>query len=252
MIWQFGELGYDYSRCYLATNGEGGDCNTKLDPKPIRWDYQNDTRRKAVFDTYRKLNGLRSHPWYREAFMSGGIEYSLPGAFKWIKVTSGDTSHMVVVGNFDVTATSGVVTFPSAGTWFDYFSNTTFTATGTAQTINLAPGEYRVYVNRNVNNVTLTPIITVPTSGNILEAKVFPNPARGVFTVEMYIPESGTTRIELLNTVGQSAGALNEAFRTKGKHTVTLNKTVLSAGAGHYYLKITNKGNTKIVQLTLQ
>jgi len=40
MIWEFGELGYDYSRCYLSTNGEGGDCNRKLDPKPIRWDYQ--------------------------------------------------------------------------------------------------------------------------------------------------------------------------------------------------------------------
>src|SRR5438045_2666399 len=39
MIWDFGELGYDYSRCYLSSNGEGGDCDTKLDPKPIRWDY---------------------------------------------------------------------------------------------------------------------------------------------------------------------------------------------------------------------
>ncbi|HYC29249.1 MAG TPA: alpha-amylase family glycosyl hydrolase, partial [Chitinophagaceae bacterium] len=36
MIWEFGEVGYDYSRCYLSTNGEGGDCNKKLDPKPIR------------------------------------------------------------------------------------------------------------------------------------------------------------------------------------------------------------------------
>ncbi|MGN6401093.1 MAG: alpha-amylase family glycosyl hydrolase, partial [Flavisolibacter sp.] len=41
MIWQFGELGYDYSRCYLSSNGEGGDCDHKLDAKPIRWDYLN-------------------------------------------------------------------------------------------------------------------------------------------------------------------------------------------------------------------
>lgn len=252
MIWQFGELGYDYSRCYGATNGEGGDCNTKLDPKPIRWDYQNDPRRKAVFDTYRKLNGLRSHAWYKEAFMSGGIEYSLPSAFKWIKVNSGDTSQMVVVGNFDVTATSGVVTFPSAGTWYDYLSNTTFTSTGTAQNINLAPGEYHVYVNRNVNNTTLTPIINVPTSGNILEAKVFPNPAKAQVSVEMYVPESGVTRIELLNAMGQSLGTVNEGFRVKGKQTVSINRTTKSAAAGHYYLKISVKGQSKIVQLSLQ
>lgn len=252
MIWQFGELGYDYSRCYGATNGEGGDCNTKLDPKPIRWDYQNDTRRKAVFDTYRKLNGLRSHPWYKEAFMSGGIEFSLPSAFKWIKVTSGDSSQMLVVGNFDVNATSGVVTFPSSGTWYDYLGNTMFTATGSAQSINLAPGEYHVYVNRNVNNVTLTPVITVPTSGTVLEAKVFPNPAKSQVSVEMYIPESGATRIELLNAMGQSLGILSEGFRAKGNHTVSINRGAAKVASGHYYLKISVKNNTKIVQLSLQ
>ncbi|MES2882009.1 MAG: alpha-amylase family glycosyl hydrolase, partial [Bacteroidota bacterium] len=48
MIWQFGELGYDYSRCYLSTNGEGGDCDKKLDPKPIRWDYLQVPERKQL------------------------------------------------------------------------------------------------------------------------------------------------------------------------------------------------------------
>ena len=32
MIYEFGELGYDYSRCYLATNGEGG---TEISLKPL-------------------------------------------------------------------------------------------------------------------------------------------------------------------------------------------------------------------------
>src|SRR5688500_18117422 len=45
MIWQFGELGYDVSRCLGATNGEDGNCNTKTDPKPIPWNYQNEPRR---------------------------------------------------------------------------------------------------------------------------------------------------------------------------------------------------------------
>ena len=37
MLWQFGELGYDFSinRC---TNGSINE-NCRLDPKPIRWDY---------------------------------------------------------------------------------------------------------------------------------------------------------------------------------------------------------------------
>ena len=37
MIWQFGELGYDYS-INTCTNGTVNN-NCRLDEKPIRWDY---------------------------------------------------------------------------------------------------------------------------------------------------------------------------------------------------------------------
>ena len=61
MLWEFGELGYDYSRCYLSSNGEGGDCNTKLDPKPIKWDYYQVPDRKALYDVYTKLFALKKN-----------------------------------------------------------------------------------------------------------------------------------------------------------------------------------------------
>ncbi len=57
MIWQFGELGYDFSinRC---TNGTiSNDC--RLSNKPIRWDYYDDPERKAVYDVWAKLIKLR-------------------------------------------------------------------------------------------------------------------------------------------------------------------------------------------------
>jgi hypothetical protein len=71
MVWEFGELGYDYSRCYQSTNGEGGDCNKKLDPKPIRWDYQNDAGRKRQFEIYAALMKLRKS--YPNTFTVGTI-----------------------------------------------------------------------------------------------------------------------------------------------------------------------------------
>jgi hypothetical protein len=55
---------------------------------------------------------------------------------------------LVVIGNFDVTAQDISVSFPTAGTWYDYLGGATFTATGGAQTINLQPGEYRVYTSQ--------------------------------------------------------------------------------------------------------
>src|SRR4051812_1668865 len=146
MIWEFGELGYDYSRCYQSTNGEGGDCNRKLDPKPIRWDYQADAGRKREYEIYAALLKLRKS--YPNTFISGSINSSLAGGFKSIQLTHADLS-VTVVGNFDVTAVNGSVTFQNSGTWYNYLTGEPFTATGGVQNFSLAPGEYKFFVNKN-------------------------------------------------------------------------------------------------------
>ena len=250
MLWQFGEVGYDYSINYCPNGTVNNNC--RVDPKPIRWDYRQQQRRKNLYDVYSKLINLRFHNFYKNAFLSGNIDRSLGGGFKWIKVSSGDTSHLMVIGNFDVISTTGTVTFPTAGTWYDYLNNSTFTATGSAQTITLQPGQYHVYLNRNVNNTATTPIFTVPQSISIIDAKVFPNPIKAGFTVKMDLPQSGATKIELLNSVGQYITTLHQSFKTKGSHTVTLDRETLNIPAGKYYFKITNKTTTKVLVATLQ
>jgi hypothetical protein len=249
MIWQFGELGYDYSINTCENGTVSNDC--RLSPKPIRWDYKNDPRRARLFDVYSSLIKLRFHTWYKDAFMSDRVEYSVGGAFKWIKVTT-DTSNLLVVGNFDVGANSGTVTFPSAGTWFDYLENTTFTATGSGQSISLLPGEYHVYVNRNVNNISTTPIRDVINNGPALEASVFPNPIRSGFSLEVNLPQSGPTQVELINVVGQQVATLHNGFKPKGKQVLTFNRAALGLSSGNYYLKITHRESQKIIQVTLQ
>ncbi|MBA2761970.1 MAG: T9SS type A sorting domain-containing protein, partial [Segetibacter sp.] len=221
--------------------------NCRLSPKPIKWDYYQNPNRKHVYDVFSNLIKLRFHPFYKNAFISGSIDRSLASGFKWLKLSSGDTSHLFVVGNFDVNASSGNVTFPSAGTWYDYLTNTTITTTGTTQSFNLQPGEYHVYLNRDVNNNAPTPVITIPASGNVLEAKIFPNPVQSGFTVELYLPQSGKTSFELLNVAGQQAGVLKQGFMIKGKQQVTFNKTHLPRG--QYYLKIITTKETKILKL---
>lgn len=49
MIWQFGELGFDYS---IEYNGRVGN-------KPIRWDYIEDSERRALYDVYSNLIKLK-------------------------------------------------------------------------------------------------------------------------------------------------------------------------------------------------
>jgi 1,4-alpha-glucan branching enzyme len=248
MVWQFGELGYDYSINHCTNGTVNNDC--RLDNKPIRWDYKADARRAKLFEVYSNLIRLRFHPWYRDAFMSNRVEYSLTNGFKWIKVTT-DTSNLVVVGNFDVGSTTGTVTFPGAGTWFDYLENTTFTASGGSQSITLLPGEYHVYVNRNVNNISTTPIREVINSGSALEAAIFPNPVRTGFSVALNLPQSGAVRIELVNTVGQQVATLHEGFKARGKQVLTFNREAFGLAAGNYYLKVTHRNQQKIIQVTI-
>jgi hypothetical protein len=252
MIWQFGELGYDYSRCYLATNGEGGDCNTKTDPKPIRWNYKEEERRQRVFNTYSQLNRLRFHPNYKGVFEGAStIEQSLNGAFKWIKLTTtNDTSDLVVIGNFDVTAQTGTITFPTAGTWYDYFGNFIHNATGAAQSFTLQPGEFHVYVNRNVNNITPTPVSNLPWNGTTLAAKLYPNPVRGNYTVEVAMPQSGNVTVSLYNSMGQFVSTVYKGFLPKGERQVPLHRPTAPAGA--YFLKLETKNESKTVPFTLQ
>jgi glycosidase len=252
MIWQFGELGYDISRCYQATNGEDGNCNTKTDPKPIRWDYKADERRQRVFDTYRQLISLRFHPAYTGVFQgSATIERSLNGAFKWIKLTTAnDTSDLVVIGNFDVVPQTASVTFPTAGTWYNYLGNFIHTSTGAAQSFTLQPGEFHVYVNRNINNITTTPVTPVPWNGTALAAKLFPNPVRSNYTVEVAMPQSGHVSLSLYSSTGQFINTVYKGFLQKGERQVPLQKPALPMGT--YFLKLEARGEVKTIPFTLQ
>lgn len=250
MMWQFGELGYDYSINACPNGTISNDC--RLANKPIRWDYLNDSRRKAVYNNYSKLINLRFHPWYKGVFVSGTLEKSLGGAFKWIKLRSAaDSSDVVVVGNFDVDQQHAAIDFPVAGTWYDYLNNTTLSVSGSsAETITLQPGEFRVLVNRNVNNIAVTPVPTVPPAAERLSFTVFPNPSRGVFTLECRLPQSSAVTVRLFSTTGQDMGELYNGFVQQGTRQLPLTKAGMPAGA--YFLRIQTKTEIKTLPVHFQ
>lgn len=163
MIWQFGELGYDYSINQCEDSTINNAC--RVSPKPIRWNYQADPNRIALFNVYSKLFKLRNVPNFLPTFVTNDVTYNLGSGFKWLKVNS-DSLEIMVIGNFDVTPATGTVTFQNGGTWYNYLSGGTRTATGAEETITLQPGEYYVYLNREVNNfITALPLKLISFSG---------------------------------------------------------------------------------------
>ena len=128
MIWQFGEIGYDYSIEYNGRTGE----------QPVLTDsYMADPVRKAFYDTYAALLDFRrDNPRFFDADAS--FEWTPSAKVKTITCSAdGRTFH--VVGNFDtVTQTVSV----PEGSWKDYM-----TGNPVSESIRLKQGEFRLLVN---------------------------------------------------------------------------------------------------------
>jgi 1,4-alpha-glucan branching enzyme len=248
MIWQFGELGYDYS-INTCSNGTTIDNSCRLARKPIRWDYLQQPRRKRLYDVFSSLIRLRSHPLYKEVFQSGTVSQNLSVLTKWMRVTSADTSQLFVVGNFDVVPQVATVTIP-AGTWFDYLENTSFSATGSPQNISLKPGEFHVLLNRNVNNIIVTAVGAVDPGSNSFEAAVFPNPATSAYILEINLPRAGNASVELYDALGQRLAEVYKGFLQKGISRLPARRAGVPAGS--YFIKITTKETTRTIQVNFQ
>ncbi|MBL7710175.1 MAG: T9SS type A sorting domain-containing protein, partial [Chitinophagaceae bacterium] len=253
MIWQFGEMGYDYS-INTCVNGTVNN-NCRLDNKPVRWDYLQVIQRQRLYDINKSLLALRENAWYKDVFIANNINLtrSMGGAIKWMIIRSAtDSSDLCIVGNFDVTSQSANVTFPIAGTWYDYLQGGTFSATGTAQNITLQPGEFHVYLNRNLTNAVVTPVTGINNPGNGLLAVVYPNPATDNSILEITIPATGKVQVDLWNSTGQQIKPVFSGNLAKGKHQIILNDKINNLPPGIYLLKVNTAGQSKPVKLMIQ
>ena len=146
MIWQFGELGYGFS---IDENGRTG-------RKPIRWDYVEVPARKALYDTYFRLNKLREQ--YGDTFDNPAYWDIQIAQINWggrrICLDAPDLK-MVIVGNFhpsgDVRADP---IFPTTGTWYDLMTEETIEVTNTYSPVTLAPGKFKVFTNKKIDFTT--------------------------------------------------------------------------------------------------
>jgi 1,4-alpha-glucan branching enzyme len=134
MIWQFGELGYDFSIDY---NGRVGN-------KPIKWEYYDE--RKRLYQVFSSLIKLKTT---EAAFNTSDYAIDLSGAVKRIELNHSDMN-VRIVGNFDVAERAAVPNFSHTGLWYEYFSGTTFNVTKLDEQISLKAGEYRIFTSKRL------------------------------------------------------------------------------------------------------
>jgi len=142
MIWQFGELGYDYS-INTCSDGTTIDEECRVAEKPVCWDYFDNQNRKELYNIYSKLIQLKTN---KKVFESTDINYSLAGGQKYI-VWKNDDMNAFLVGNFDVSKANVTLTIPKSGRWYNAFTGEGVDITSTNYTVSLEPGEYRLYTD---------------------------------------------------------------------------------------------------------
>ena len=152
MIWQFGELGYDYSIMYKYDGTMGTEKNT--DAKPVKWDYLTDQYRKGLYDTYSTLLKLRNdNPdlFSDNAFKDWKVSVSDWDKGRYLRLES-TTKKLVVVGNFKNEQINTGVYFGNTGDWYELNGETLNVTNSSEQPVVIPANSFKLYTNFPVNN----------------------------------------------------------------------------------------------------
>ncbi|MCY1720782.1 alpha-amylase family glycosyl hydrolase [Prolixibacteraceae bacterium Z1-6] len=236
MIWQFGELGYDYS---INTCEDGttinNDCRTAL--KPIRWDYMENTDRTDLFQVMAKLNELKQS--YDE-FSPDNTEYSLASETKWYKLSK-NNKHIIGLGNFGVQQNNINITFPETGKYYEFFTKDSIEITSAEQSFMFAAGEYRMYSTQQFDDPdVVTDIEAIPSQQN--KVLIYPNPAHSFVTFRANDP---ILKIEMYSLSGR---LLKQEMPAKTVVSLSIN----DLNSGVYLAKVYQKNSTVSKKLVVK
>lgn len=144
MMWQFQEMGYDYS---IEENGKTG-------KKPIPWtEYYSNTERQEAYQKCAKIINLRTK--YPTVFSEGTTTVEASTAY-WIngrKITVVNPDlNIIAIGNFDASATiTATPGFTKTGVWYEYLTGESIDIKNVNKTVSLAPGEVRIYTDKLID-----------------------------------------------------------------------------------------------------
>jgi len=212
MLWQFGELGYDYSINYCEDGTIQESCRTS--PKPITWDYQDVAARERLYKVTAALIKLKTE---NEAFRSDNYTWDVSGLGKRLIIQHPDMD-VVVIANFEVNPVSIVPGFTQTGTWYDYFTGESIVENNLNNPFLLEPGEYRVYTTEELE----TPDITVGVydtdfAGGALDAP-YPNPFSDFTQLSFSLEQSAQVEIAVVDLQGRVVRRLASGKFSSGNH----------------------------------
>jgi 1,4-alpha-glucan branching enzyme len=242
MIWQFGELGWQYSiftcndgTVNTSTDAISGDCKLATKPQP-QWsnNWLGDSSRDKIYMDWGKMISLK----ITEPVFSGvPTMTSTTSLLQTIKITnpalaSTQLKDVLVLANFDVTAKAVPTGFPYTGTWYNLMDNTSIVVTDVNSPLTLEPGGYRVYGNK----VAALAIANYEKDSGIY---MYPNPALNYFTLNL-----DASNVEVYSILGQKVKSYNSVKDSLSQFDIS------DLNSGMYIVKAYNgQGQVQIMKL---
>lgn len=215
MLWQFGELGYDYSINHCPDGTINEDCRTA--PKPIRWDYQDNSDRDRLYRITAAVAKLKRE---ENAFATADFSLDVGGTGKRIHLNHPEMD-VVVVGNFDVVGFNMSPGFQHTGTWYDYFTGEAFEVNDQNVAFYFEPGEYHIYTDQPLETPVLETGLT-----EIIDPEavvLWPNPSADQFSVNLSAFAGSEVSIELIDLTGRTCAQLYHGPVTSYRNQLILN-----------------------------
>lgn len=212
LIWQFSELGYDYSIDY---NGRVGN-------KPIKWEYNTASNRKDVYSVFSEINKLKTS---YDAFEGNDFTTNLSEKVKRVQLNHSE-QNFLVLGNFDVANQSIVPNFKHTGSWYEYFSGDSMDVKDVAAQLNLSAGEYQVWTDKRIKANQNIGSMKNPS----FKFNLHPNPVQEVLTIST---NELISSYEIMDSQGKTIKA-SSSFNP----TFEIGLNVSNLPEGIYFLRI--------------
>jgi len=217
MMWQFGELGYDYSIFWPS-----GTEVSRTAKKPVRWDYYDDVDRRCLFCNYSAIIKLRNE--HQDIFRSPNYNIDASGLGKRIWV-SHNNMNVLILGNFSVNTISMVPDFQHTGTWYNYLAGTSYVVNNTQDPISLAPGEFLIFTNTQLPNPQIENCCNIGGVDNIdndnsIDIKTYPNPFDGETNFTFYLNKASELSIDIYDILGKKVNGLFQGKIAAGEHII--------------------------------
>jgi 1,4-alpha-glucan branching enzyme len=247
MIWQFGELGYDFS---IDFNGRTGN-------KPIRWDYQQDESRLKIFKAWSEILRLRKTD---QIFSSGStnVSLNLGPSLKtyWLEK---DGEYAYVAANLDTKTREASLLMPKDTTYYDFWTGnsiqTEIINRDPRHAISMEPGSFKIFTTKKFDKPTEGGLVVsvdeldndLPVSTTLMQN--YPNPFNPATTINYYLKTPSLIELSVYDLNGRKVATIANNNQNSGWHTATFDASNLSSGIYIYRLVTDNLAVTKKMTL---